>query len=75
MRAVGRLGFDEVDQDARPLDVAEEVVSQAGAGVGPFDQPGNVGEDEGAVEIDLYAAEVGMLGGEGIGGDLGPGPR
>ena len=61
LRAVGRLGLDQVDQDSRPLDVAEKLASQAGAGVGAFDQPGDVGEDEGAVGSILDAAEVGKL--------------
>ena len=43
--------------------------------LGPFDQSGNVGHDEGAVGVDLHAAQVGVLGGEGIGGDFRPGAR
>ena len=56
--AVGRLGLDEMDQDARPLDVPQELVAQPDALVGAFDQPGNVGHDERAVEVDLHPAEV-----------------
>src|SRR5208283_4727303 len=63
----------EVDEDAGSLDVAEELVPQAGAGVGPFDQPGDVGHDERAIRVNLYEAKVGMLGGERVGGDLRPG--
>ena len=50
--AVGGQRLDQVDQDARPLDVAEELVAQADAGVGPFDQAGQVGQDEARVAAD-----------------------
>ncbi len=36
--AVGRLGLDQVDEDAGPLDVPQKLVPQADAGMGPFDQ-------------------------------------
>ena len=68
--AVGGQRLDEVDQHARPLDVAQELVPQADAAVRPFDQPGQVGEDEDAFAADVTDAEVGMLGRERIVGDL-----
>ncbi len=44
--AIGRHRFDEMDEDPRPLDMAEEFMPQADAGMRPFDQPGQVGHDE-----------------------------
>ncbi len=67
--AIGWFGFDEVDQDAGAFDVSEELVAEAGAGAGAFDQAGDVGHDEGAVEVELDDAEVGRFGGEGVVGD------
>ena len=46
VRAVDRDGLDQVDEQAGPLDVPEELVAQAVARVGPLDQPGDVGDDE-----------------------------
>ncbi len=57
----------------RPLDVAEELVAQAVAGVRPLDQARDVGHDEVLVLGD-DGTQVGILGGEGIIGDLGMGP-
>ena len=70
---VGGQRLDEVDEDAGPLDMAEEFVAQAGAGVGTFDEARDIGHDELAVAIDVDDAEVGVLGGEGIVGDGGAG--
>ena len=43
--SVGR-GVDQVEQQARALDMAEEAVADAGAFGRAFDQPGDVGEHE-----------------------------
>lgn len=67
---------DEVDEDAGSLDVFEELDSEAGAEVGPFDEAGHVGYGEGTLVgsvPDLDDAEVGLEGGEGVVGDLGLG--
>ena len=72
--AVERHGLDEVDEQVRPLDVPEELVAQPVAGVGPFDQAGDVGHDEVLILGD-DRAQVGVLGGERIIGDLGMGAR
>ena len=50
--AVGGQRLDQVDQHARPLDVAQELVAQADAAVRPLDQAGQVGQDEGALAAD-----------------------
>ena len=68
--AVERHRLDEMDQDARPFDVAQELVTQADAAVGAFDQAGQVGQDEDAFAAGVDDAEVGVLGRERIVGDL-----
>ena len=73
--AVGRGRLDEMDQDARPFDVPQELVPEADAFVGALDQAGDVGHDERTVGADLHEAQIGMLGGKRIGGDFGPGVR
>ena len=73
--AVDRLRLDQVHEDARALDVPQEFVPQAGAGVGAFDQARDVGHHERAVHVDLHDAQVGSLRGERIVGDFGPGAR
>ena len=72
--AVGRHRLDQVDEQAGPLDVAEELVAQAVALVGPLDQAGDVGHDERVLGVDDDRPEVGVLGRERIVGDLGMGP-
>ena len=74
MPSVGQR-LDEMDEDAGPLDVPQELVAEAGAGVRPFDEARNVGHHELPVAIDVDDAEVGVLGGEGIVGDLRAGAR
>ena len=74
---VGRDGViggdvDEVEQHRAALEVAEEAVTEARALAGAGYEAGNVGEHE-ARAGDLHHAEVGVHGGEGIGGDLRPG--
>ena len=73
--AVDGLGLDEVDQHARAFDVSQELVAQAGAGVGAFDQARDVGHDERAVDIELHDAEVRRFGRERIVGDFRAGAR
>ena len=70
-----------VNQDSRPLDVAQERVAQAGTGTRALDQARNVGDRRAArllirgVEdvAQVQDAEVGLERGERIVGDLGPG--
>ena len=45
-RVVERRQVDDVQQQARALQVAQELVAEAGAFGGAFDQPGDVGDDE-----------------------------
>ena len=61
-----------MQEDPRPLDVAEETVAEAGAFVRALDQAGNVGEHERAPAAG-DDAEIWMKGREGILGDLGLG--
>ena len=46
---VERRDVDDVQQQAGAREVAQELVAEAGALGGAFDQPGNVGDDEAAV--------------------------
>ncbi len=64
-----------MDQHAGALDVAEELVAQPDAAVGPLDEAGQVRQHEGALAADRHQAEIGVLGGEGIIGDLRLGVR
>ena len=41
---VARRAVDDVDQDPRPLDVAQEGVAETGAAAGALDEPGHVGD-------------------------------
>ena len=61
VRAVDRDGLDQVDQEAGPLDVAEELVAQAVPRVRPFDQPGDVGDDEGVFRSTTTVPRLGYL--------------
>ena len=51
--AAERGHVDEVDEHRAALDVAEEAVPQAGAGVRAFDQAGDVGGDEPAIVAEI----------------------
>ena len=53
--------------------MAKELDAETGSLMGALDQPGDVGEDQGSSAFELGHAEVGVEGGEGIRGDLGPG--
>ncbi len=50
--------LDEVDEHAAALDVAEELVTEAGALVRPLDEPGDVGDDEAPLAAPGDDAEV-----------------
>jgi len=66
----GRI--DHMHQHARALDMTQEVVAEADSGMRAFDQPGDIGDDEGLV-ADLYDAKVRTQRGEGVVRDLWPG--
>ena len=61
---------DDVQQDARALQVLEEADAEPGAVGGAFDQAGNVGDDEALGVADAHDAEVRVHRGERIVGDL-----
>ena len=63
---------DEVEQEARALDMAEEAVADAGAVGGALDQPGDVGDDELAALV-ADDAQLRVDGGERVSADLGLG--
>jgi len=58
-----------VDEDARALEVAQELVPEPGAGVRPLDEPRHVGDDE-ALPAPADDAEVRHERGERVVGDL-----
>ena len=66
---------DDVQQQARAREVAQELVAQPGAFGRALDQSGNVGDDEAPVLGHAHHAQVGVQGGEGIVGDLRAGGR
>ena len=63
-------GVQDVNQEAGPLQVAQEAQPQPGAFARPFDQAGDVRHDE-ALVVDADDAEVRLERGEGVIGDLG----
>ena len=73
--AVERGEVDEEAQDPRPLDVAEEPMTEALALARPLDQPGDVGDDELGVVVEAHDAEVRFQRGERVVGDLRLGRR
>ena len=52
---IARRAVDDVDEDARPLDVAQEGVAEAGAGAGALDEARDVGDRRPAL---VLVAEV-----------------
>ena len=62
----------QVNEHARALDVAQERMPQAYAGVGALDQPRDIGQDDLAVVYDRHA-QARLQSSEGIIGDLRPG--
>ncbi len=71
VRAIGRCGFDQVDEQTGPFDVAEELVPQTVPLVRPLDQAGDVGDDERTVRPGVDRPKVWVLGRERVVGDLG----
>ena len=69
IRAVDRREVEDVDEQARALDMGEEVVAEPGAAARALDQPGDVGEHELAVG-GLDRPEIRLERGEGVAGDL-----
>src|SRR5579872_1385449 len=66
---------DEMDQHARALDMAQELVAKARAGARTFDEPGKVDQDEADVDVDAHDSELRCEGGERIVGNLWPRSR
>ena len=64
-----------MEQQPGALDVAQEIVTQAGALGGPGDQAGDVGEHGAIAAGAAHHPQIGHQGGEGVVGDLGPGRR
>jgi len=62
-----------MQQQARPLDVAEEAVAEAVALVSPLDEPGDVGDHERPLVGRLDDAQMRLERRERVVGD--PGPR
>ncbi len=56
--AIGRHRLDQMHENAGPLDVPQEFVPQADAGMRPFDQAGQIGHDERAVAVDIDHAQI-----------------
>ena len=69
---IGRRDVDEMQQQARALQVAQELVAEARAFGGAFDQSRNVGDDEAASFVGAHDAELRRERRERIVGDLGP---
>ena len=63
----------QVDQQAAAVDVAQEVVAQAGAFAGALDDAGDVRHDEADTLVHVHHAQIGVEGGEVVVGDLGVG--
>ena len=70
-----RAGLDQVDQQARPLEVGEELVAEADARARPLQQAGDVGDRHLAAVVGLDRAEHRLDGRERVVGDLRPGVR
>ena len=62
---------DQMQQQMGTLQMAQELVPQAGAFGGPFDQSGNIGDHEAAVLVGTYHAQAGGQRGEGVIAHLG----
>ena len=74
---VARRAVDDVDEDPRPLDVAQERVAEAGAAAGALDQPGHVGDRRPPLVLvaEVHDAEVRLERRERVVGDLRAWPR
>ena len=53
-----------MDEQAAPVDVAQEVVAQASPLGGPFDDAGDVSHDEGHALLHIDHPQIGKEGGE-----------
>jgi hypothetical protein len=74
IRAIQRREVEHVHEQTRPLDMCQEVVPEAGAVAGAFDEAGDVGQHELAL-VGLQRPQHRLEGGERIVGDLGGRPR
>mmetsp|Transcript_20978 Transcript_20978/g.80913 ORF Transcript_20978/g.80913 Transcript_20978/m.80913 type:complete len:338 (-) Transcript_20978:524-1537(-) len=72
---VERREVDDVQQQARALQVAQELVPQAGTFGRALDEPRNVGDDEALFRRDAHDTEVGVQRRERVIGNLGLGVR
>ena len=72
--AVGieRRQVDDVEQEARALQMAQELHAEARTVGGALDQPGNVGDDKAARRVGAHDAEVRRERGERVIGDFRP---
>ena len=70
---VARRTVDDVDEDPRPLDVAQERVAESGAAAGALDQAGDVGDRRPPLVLvaEVHDAEVRLERRERVVGDLG----
>ena len=64
-----------MNQNAGPLDVPQKLVPQARAGMGPFNEPRNIGEHKMPIQAHLHHAKVRILRRKRIIGNLRPGFR
>ena len=74
---VARRAVDDVDEDPRPLHVAQEGMAETGAAAGALDEPGHVGDRRAALVLlaEVHDPEVGLERRERVVGDLGRGGR
>ena len=68
---VERRDIDQVQQQLGSLKVPQELVSEAPAFGGPFDESGHVGDDEALLVRHAHYAQVGMKRREGVVRNLG----
>ena len=73
--SVGGGRLHKVHEEARPLNVSQELMTKPDSVVRPFNQTWHIGHDERSVEVDLNASEIGVFRREGVRGDLRPGAR
>ena len=72
---VARRTVDDVDEDPRPLDMAQEGVAESGAAARALDEPGHVGDRRSPLVVlaEVHDAEVRLERRERVVGDLGRG--
>ena len=71
-RPFAGAGVEQVDQQARPLEVAQEPIAEPGARVRALDEARDVGDDEAPLVGEADHAQVGDQRGERVVGDLRP---